>query len=111
MAARQVLLVESNRALARLIARELGRHHAVTVQLSAEGAQHALDRGLEVDAVVTAYRLRQGSTSRRLLSELRARRPRPRIVLYAEEPLRADARALADVVLHRPAFEDLVRAV
>jgi hypothetical protein len=96
---RNVLLVEADRKLAKWIARELERRHVVTVQPSAEGALHALSVGLDVDVLLSAYRLAHGTTARRLLSELRAQRPRPRLVLYSDEPLRPDARRLADEVV------------
>ena len=99
MIVRSVLLVEADRRLARLVARELERRHQVTVRPSAEGALHALRDGLDVDVLLSAYRLAHGTTARRLLSELRVRRPRPRLVVYSDEPLRPDACRLADEVV------------
>ena len=109
----RVLLVESDRPLGRVITRALERRHSVTTFSSVEGALHAVGRGLSVDVVVAAYRLREGTTSRRLLSTMRWRWPRPRLVLYAADAdLRADVRALADVVVHTQAdFDALLKAV
>jgi len=107
---RNVLLVEADRRLAKVIARELERRHVVTVQPSAEGALHALRGGLDVDVLLSAYRLGQGSTARRRLSELRALAPRPRLVVYTDEALRPDARRLADEIVHGE-FAQMLRAV
>jgi len=109
----RVLLVESDRPLGRVISRALERRHSVTTLSSVEGALHAVQRGQQFDVVVAAYRLREGTTSRRLLSSMRWRWPRPRLVLYAADAdLRADVRALADVVVKMPAdFDELLRAV
>jgi DNA-binding NarL/FixJ family response regulator len=110
--ARNVLLVEADRVLARVIARALERRHVVTVQPSAEGALQAMRSGLDVDVLVSAYRLGQGTTSRRLLSELRWRTPRPRLVLYSDEQLRRDAQRLADEVVQLPGdFAEILQAV
>ena len=107
---RNVSLVEADPRLAQVIARALGRRHQVTVQPSAEGALHALRSGLDVDVLLSAYRLGQGSTARRLLSVLRPQRPRPRLVLYSDEQLRPDARRLADEVVLGD-FAQILRAV
>ncbi len=107
---RSVLLVEADRRLARVIARALERRHAVTVQPSAEGALHALRGGLDVDVLVSAYRLGQGVTARRLLAELRGRSPRPRLIVYSDEQLRPDARRLADEVVDGD-FAQILQAV
>ncbi len=109
----RVLLVESDRALGRVIARALERRHSVTLLSSVESALHALGQREDVDAVVSAYRLREGTTARRLLSSVRWRWPRPRLVLYAADTdLRADVRAMADVVVRLPGeFDELMRAV
>jgi DNA-binding NtrC family response regulator len=107
---RNVLLVESDRKLAQVLARALQRRHQVTHKPSAEGALHAIHSGLDVDVLLSAYRLGQGSTARRLLSELRAHRSRPRLVLYSDEQLRPDARRLADEVVLGD-FAQILRAV
>jgi CheY-like chemotaxis protein len=108
-----VLLVHPDRELAQVIARALERRHSVSVQTSAEGALRALQLGRQVDVVVSAYRLGQGTTARRLFSAVRWRWPRPRLVLYAAETeLRADIRAMADAVVAGPGdFIELLSAI
>jgi CheY-like chemotaxis protein len=109
--ARNILLVESDPILARVIARALEKRHEVTVVPSPEQALRAIGEGMEVDVLLSAYRLRN-TTSRRLMTSLKWRLQRPRLVMYADEELRPGARALADVVVHLPGdFRELMQAV
>jgi CheY-like chemotaxis protein len=98
--------------LARVIARALERLHTVEVQGSAESALRILEHR-RFDAIVSAYRLGQGGTARKLMKKARSGWPRPRTILYlTEADARAQVRSLADHVLPADAgFDELLHSL
>jgi hypothetical protein len=107
-----VLLVESDEPIARIAARELRARRVIWVNAIAK-AWRTLDKTPDIDTLVTAYHLRDG-TARKLLSLVPRRWPHVRTILYVETALLAGATAklaasMADVVMTD--FAELRRAI
>ncbi|HZS39227.1 MAG TPA: hypothetical protein VFF06_20490 [Polyangia bacterium] len=111
---RRILLVEHDPSMARIVARELGRHHRVYVASSIAAAMRKMSvaGGPVVDVVVSAYRLR-GETGLKLLAIFARRWPYIRRLLYTDsEQIPARADKLTDAVIQLPGtFDDLLRAI
>jgi DNA-binding NtrC family response regulator len=92
---RKVLLVESDPALANVIARELSRRHVVAIAATVPEAIAALERS-RFQVVIAAGRIGDHSSSV-LFAALNRRWPRLRRVLYTEAAAR---RVSADTLAH-----------
>lgn len=107
-----LLLVETEEAVARIVIRQLRARRVIWVNAIAKAAR-TLERTPNIDTVITAYRLRDG-TARKLFSRIQGRWPHVRKVLYIEASLvdgstEKLAVSLADVVITD--FADLRRAL
>jgi DNA-binding NtrC family response regulator len=112
---RRILLVEHDPLMAKIVARELERHHRVFVVPGISAAMRKLTvaGGPVFDVVITAYRLR-GETGIKLLSMVARRWPYIRRLLYADsELIPADkAEKHSHAVIQLPGtFDELHRAV
>jgi DNA-binding NtrC family response regulator len=92
---RKVLLVESDPALANVIARELSRRHVVSIAATVPEAIAALERS-RFQVVISASRIGDHASSV-LFAALNRRWPRLRRVLYTEAAAR---RVSADTLAH-----------
>lgn len=97
-----ILLVESDPAMAKIALRELRARQVIWIDGVAK-ALRTLDRARDVDTIVSAYKLTDG-TAQKLFLHTKQRRPHIRRVLYIESNRvdRAHSRlamALADVVV------------
>ncbi len=111
---RRVLLVESDRALARVIARALERRHRVTVVESVSAAVKALaGRGSSaVDVVVANYELGRRASGASLSRTVGARWPGIKRVVYASGEVPRENLRHAHAVVTMPGdFAELLRVV
>jgi CheY-like chemotaxis protein len=109
---RLILLVESDPAVARVLARALAGRRTVVIVEGIEEALDALEPAKRFDAMVTSARLRDG-TALRLLRTAKRRCPQVLRILYIDpEGVRPALAASADrVVLTTASFDDLRAAV
>ena len=111
---RRILLVEHDPLMAKIVARELERHHRVFVVSSISAALRKLTiAGAPVfDVVLSAYRLR-GETGLKLHEIVARRWPYLRRLLYADTELIPDkATRHTHTIIQLPGtFDDSLRAV